>query len=64
MEKKNEKGNEKLKEAIEFLRKTNKSGNSIITNKTDELIKILMTEMDKRLPRKCNDCHEIYTDNY
>ena len=23
-----------------------------------------MTEMDKRLPRKCNDCHEMYTNNY
>ena len=63
MEKNNKKGNEKLKEAIEFLRKNNKSGNSIITNKTD-LIKIIITEIEKRLPRKCNDCHEMYTDNY
>ena len=52
LEKNYENVNEKLKEAIELLRKNNKSGNSIITNKTDELIKILITEVDKRLPRK------------
>ena len=57
------KGTESVIKAIKFLRKNNGLGNTIVTNKKDDLIKLFITEVDKRLPRNCEECDETYADN-
>ena len=56
-------GGQKIIDAISFLRKE-KETNTLFTNKLDDLIKMFISEVNKKLPKKCEDCNAIYTDRY
>ena len=57
-----EKGMESVTKAIKFLRKNNGLGNTIVTKNIDDMIKLFITEVDKRLPRNCEECGITYAD--
>ena len=56
-------GDKKIVDAINFLGKVDRS--SILANyNSDELVKLLISEIIKRLPTKCEDCKQLYTEFY
>ena len=52
-------GKESIIQTIKLLMKTHKE---IEYLSIDELVIILINEIDKRMPKKCRDCNEYYTD--
>ena len=56
-------GSQKIIDAINFLR-NEKERNIRATSKIEDLIKMFISEVNKKLPKKCEDCNAIYTDRY
>ena len=56
-------GDQKIVDAISFLGKEDRT-NILANNKLDELAELLILEINKKLPTKCEDCKQLYTDFY
>ena len=56
-------GDQKIVDAISFLGKEKRT-NILATNNLDELAKLFILEVNKKLLKKCKDCKQLYTDLY